>query len=209
MIDVDGAGTKTGVRFHLWGTRNKPNKNHRDERTDHCILPRSPNVGVCSRPAQSKSCTKVRLEMKTGLDHLSNAGGNLNQTTLCARAHNSRAHGVSAVGASMWAVDACAHVHPSARDVLRFEWVSMLLIVIGVRQLTWQMISMATPGPAQALAVPRKRTLAPFMSTGGCARLSMVPSMATAKNAKILAVRRTSPETVVYAWRWWPMGPRR
>ena len=138
------------------------------------------------------------------MDHLSNVGWNLNQTTLCARAHKSREHGVCAVGASMWAVDACAHVHPSA--CVR-AWVSMLLLVFRVRQLTWPMISMSTLRPVQAFAVPKKRMVEPFMNSRHCARLSIVPTITTATNSKILAVRRKPSGTVVNAWTWWSMSP--
>jgi hypothetical protein len=56
----------------------------------------------------------------------------------------------------------------------------MLLFVSGVRPLTWPMISMSTSRPMQAFAVPKKRMVEPFMNSRHCARLSIVPGMATA-----------------------------
>jgi hypothetical protein len=83
----------------------------------------------------------------------------------------------------------------------------MLLFVIGVRPLTWPMISMSTSRPVQAVAVPKKRMVEPFMNSRHCARLSIVPGMATATYSKILMVRRKPSLTVVYAWTWWSMSP--
>ncbi len=89
----------------------------------------------------------------------------------------------------------CTRAPECVRGLTLFAGALILLHGIGVRQLTWPMISVSTSRPAQAFAVPKKRTVAPI-----------APSMATATNAKILAVFRTPSVKVVYAWTWWPMS---